>query len=598
MYKIMIVDDEYNARDGLENVIDWGRIGAKVVGSAADGEDALAKIPRLAPDIVITDVKMDRMDGLEMTQRIGELYPRIKTIVLSGYDEPEYIRKSLGLKVFAYLLKPVRGKEILETARGLIEQLERENSLLRRVELMEEEFGRNRDYLHEHFLRDLLLGSVAGREQFAERAAFLQLSFPPGSYRCALLAIDGLPRAAGEHGFQKLRGVRVVAEGLLRERQGGEAWLVGVEPDRLALILDARTCESRLDGLVESVKALLGVSVTAAVGSGEDIFDIWRSYRQAAIVCDNNIAPGVNGVVCYSDMPPPDGSRFLYPREKERALLESASSTDAEIAAMAADLLDEMERQGCSRERMIAEVAGFLGQHARKAMDMGVDVYRLFGREALDPFRLFERYGERERIQAWLANILSKTRDEILREKAGRAGSLVGRASAYISANFSRSDISLDMVAAHLKINPSYFSRLFKKETGASFIDALTELRVGKSKELLGRGGERVADIAAAVGFQSTRYFCTLFKKNVGCSPTEYRDQAAAEGGHGEGVRGESGRGETGRAESGRGAGGRAESSQGRDGHAEWGRAEGSRAETGRAEGSWAESGRIGGARG
>jgi two-component system response regulator YesN len=146
VYKLLVVDDEYNIRDGIANALPWDSIGVQVIGTAGCGRDALKLADSLKPDIVITDVKMDNMDGLSMSRVLRQNNPDLGMIFLSGYDEPQYIRQSMELRAFAYLLKPVRGKDLLNTAQRLISELDKRRQLTDRVHKLEVELDEARGH--------------------------------------------------------------------------------------------------------------------------------------------------------------------------------------------------------------------------------------------------------------------------------------------------------------------------------------------------------------------------------------------------------------------------------------------------------------------
>jgi two-component system response regulator YesN len=376
MYRVMIVDDEYNIRDGIEHALPWGSIGAQVVGTARDGAEALASMEALGPDIVITDVRMDRMDGLTLGEQMLKHWPEVKLIYISGYDDPGYIRKSLNLRAFAYLLKPIRGKELLETTLHLIEQIQEERAARDKIAWMEAELARG----------------------FFEGA--------------------GTPSAG-----------------------------------------------------------------------------------------------------------------FLYPAEKEDRLLRGAldgEETPA-LTRWARELFDAMAAQNCDVARMYMELIGLLGIFSRRARAQGVDVYALFGGDLPDPFQAYRLSAmgapdPRRVLEEWFLKILLKTRDALGQARPNHAQALIARANRYMAQHYCRYEFSLERTADALGLNPSYLSRLYKRETPTSFTEALTRLRLRKAQALLQDTDKKIAEVARLVGYPSDKYFCTLFKKYFGLAPSECRE--------------------------------------------------------------------------
>jgi len=458
MYKLLVVDDENIIADGIANTVSWDSIGVEVTGCAANGLDALEKVRITQPDIIITDIKMDNMDGLTMVNEVGALYPFIKFIVLTGYDDPGFIRKSLDLRVFSYLLKPAGEEQLLTVVKQQIAEIEKERAIRKKIEMIDYELERNQDFFVERLLEDLLSGGVENRDTLESRAAFLGVSFKRQSYSCVLFSILDARNAAGGGGFHKLHNQFLAVEEIIKSFWKGEFWPVHIEQDKLVIILGGENIRQGIEWILENIDRFLDVSVTAAIGeSCENILDIWKSYRQALLAYEGDSTPELPGIISLDEMPEAPGLRFIYPAEKENGTLESfirnGSRQDTDKSVR--ELFDSMEQQG------------FQSSHI---------------------------------------------------------GMKIAMANRYMIDNFSNCDLSLDVISRYLQINPSYFSRIYKKETGQNFVEALTAIRLDRARTLLSATTMKINDIALTVGYQNSRYFWNIFRKNSGCSPSEYRE--------------------------------------------------------------------------
>lgn len=535
MYKLLVVDDEYNIRDGLANAIPWSSVDVEVVGSAANGLDALAKVEQLAPDIVITDVNMDRMDGLELSDILRNRHPSVKVIILSGYDEFEYVRRALELKVYSYTMKPVRSKDLLNTVRSLIGEIEAEKKLKARIDSMEATFERNRSVLVERFFFDLMHGNIDTSADVAARLDFLGLRLEMACYACVIIAIQNAGGIAREQGMKKLQGLTYGLQEIARNAMKGlELWPQAGENGTLTLLVGGmgngeqfrNSLSLELERAVDDMTRLLGVAVLATVGGvSAGTPDIPRSYREATLAMDHSALSGRTGILHIGDVPAGGGSRYIYPVEREKQLLRSLTDAGYDRACeIIGGLFDDMQQQGYTWDRMRVDVMGLLGSVSRKAMDMGVDVYGFFGRELTDPWKAMEQYRSRETVEVWIKNIIFKTICEIRDRQDNSIKSVIKKANEYLEENYSRPNISLATISDHLHLSQSYFSRLYKKETGESYIEALTRIRMDRAKALLRETNAKISDISGSVGYPDSKYFSTLFRKMEGLTPVEYRE--------------------------------------------------------------------------
>lgn len=368
MIKVFLVEDEAIIRRGIRDHIDWEGNGFAFVGEAGDGEYAYPMILKTEPDLLITDVKMPFMDGLELSRLVKKALPQTKIVILSGYSEFDYAKEGIKIGISDYLLKPITSSALVEALRKVAEEIreDREKSrLLERYFVSYEkytEFLDKTDYsgMNRKLIEDFLkLGSVDECGRF----------------------VDEYFEAVGENNYQSL---------LLRQY----------------MAMDIFFCVQEF---------LKGIKVGA-----EDI---------------------------------PEGQKDI------KEIPKAVGSVEATVAYLK---------------------------------------------------RLFE--------------FALTMRDKVSND---RYGSLIAEAKDYIAGNFGRSDFSLNMISTHIGVSPSYFSSIFKQETGQSFVEYLTKVRIDKACELLKCTTLRTAEIGERVGYNDPHYFSATFKKTTGQSPKEFKSDKA-----------------------------------------------------------------------
>lgn len=536
MYKLLVVDDEFYIRDGIINVVQWDKIGVEVVGEACDGQDALEKVELLSPDIVITDVYMDNIDGLELSDILHQTYPFIKVIIVSGYNDFEFVKRALELKVFRYIIKPVFPKELIEIVSDLVAELEKEKQFKAKIQLMESEINRNKSLLLERFLSDIINGNIQDNDELLIRMNYLDIQFQKNYYSCIQVTIPEYSSAMKEPDMKRLHSLMFsIREIFYNTMDEYEIWSLTGEYEKLTLLAGynspneyeySRQTINKLEQAIDNVARLIDISVFITVGGiYSNLMDLSKSFREITIAQEHNTITCKSNIIYIKDMPSSNGVHYIYPVEKENMLLRSLTELNEEKSeAIIKSLFNDMEKQGYTKDRMRIDIMGLLGMISRKAIEMGVDMYHLYDKALLNPFMAFERYRTREHIENWIKNLITKTICEIRSQKASEVKSVIKKANEFLYENYIDPDLSLTAISDHIFLNPSYFSRLYKKETGESYVEALTKIRLNMAKTLLVESNKKILDISESVGYSDSRYFCTIFKKYFGYTPMEFRE--------------------------------------------------------------------------
>lgn len=536
MYRLMIVDDEFNIRDGIANAIPWSEHGVEIAGEATNGAEALEIIDKTKPDIVITDIYMDNMNGLEFAEKLKKKHPEIKIIILSGYDEFEHAKRAIELKVFSYLLKPVLPEELLKIVEEVIEEIEEDRKVKEKIRCLEEELNYNNILLQDRFLSDLFEGRIAGEKEILGRADVLGVNVSQPHYACLVFDMDGYYELAFAKTPKQMHMLTLGIKKIVYEVLGRHYTIYTVMHNLRNIIAlvgnisgdNGRSQEELYEYIEkarENITNMLGITVT--VGSSRiynEITDIRKAYAEALRALDYKLTVGKDCIINIDDIVSISGRNGVYPSEEETRLLDSLNDDEDRVRAAIEDFFSNLQNQNYSKERLRAIIMQLFAVTARKFMDMGIDMYYLYDKKLVDTYTVLERYDTLDEIQNWMTNIVVGGVQQLQQERKNNVKSVIKKAQDYIMQNYPNPDISLNSIAKYVYLNPTYFSKLYKKETGESYIEFITNVRMEEAKRLIRESNAKIADIGCAVGYQNAQYFCTLFKKMTGVSPAEYRE--------------------------------------------------------------------------
>ncbi len=534
MRKVFLVEDEIVMREGIRNNIDWAREGFLFGGEASDGELAYPRICETCPDILITDIRMPFMDGLELSRLVKKELPGTKIIILSGYDDFAYAKQAISIGVTEYLVKPISGAQLLESVKkvaALLDEEEKQKEFLRTYEKEREE---NVQHARQRLFGDVVSGRKAVSE-LLEQGRQLGVNLSAKRYNVVLFQLytQGDVDGYSEERNAFTETMEALASGnILVFERDLDGWAFLFQENEGESLEE--TQQTFLSRLVETVDSY-GDGVEYFVGTGcpvERLGELKKSFEAASrafayryLVSHNRIVSDEEPVAAILDR---DSINMLEVNRPDRALVENFLKTGAKSEV--ADFVDGyMESLGNQN------VQSFLFRQY-VAMDIwfvAMGMLRQFGQPA---GRIVEKYGSSEEMLASFSNV-EQTRTfvcEVLtsvievREQASQRkySALLKTAKSYIQNHYSNSDLSLNMVAASVNLSPSYFSSIFSQENGQTFIEYLTSVRMEKAKELLRSTSMRATDIAFEVGYNDPHYFSYIFKKTQDCSPREFRNSA------------------------------------------------------------------------
>ncbi|UOQ45636.1 response regulator [Halobacillus salinarum] len=503
--RIIIVDDEPVIRRGLSATVPWEEHEMEVVGQAGDGWEAIRMMKEHGPvDLIITDVRMPHMDGLELASFTAEHFPAIKIIMISGYDDFKYAKKALQLGVQDYLLKPVDVDELIRVSNKIKKEIlleQNENAEYRKTKL------KNAIY---HQVWDFPVKIPQDLKRFGKVSVFPFMS-TLNHYAAYLKDKNGDLEQIKSNWKTKIEEKFIT--------EGYETFSIFTSENVLL------TCVIEGRGTLnteQAVKLLKAVQLNAKFVVSEEhvpISSLYQSYR--LLFRSLKYLPAHSTRVIFPVKEEAE-REYVYPEHLEAELLHAFFQLDHEQVEKVTEqlfhtfkdnhfLLEDVVRTG---EKLLNSVL----ERYEKLLGQGSDYPTLHYREGIN----LEQFNSYSLLESQFREDLKKLVQELNLSQSESKDWLIERAEEYIQSYYT-SEIKAHEVADVINISPNYFSSLFKQKTGKKFNEYVHDLRVNRSKILLAETPFKVSEIAEQVGYQEYKYFVKVFKNYTGMTPTKYR---------------------------------------------------------------------------
>lgn len=539
MYKVIIAEDEEDVREAIVQGIDWEANGFQVIDKAENGQEAWDLFERHTPDLLMTDIKMPFMDGLQLADLVKQKFPGTKIVILSGYDEFEFAQKALKLQVDEYVLKPFSSQELLEVLGKVRAQLDDEADEKKNVDSLKEHYRKSLPVLRENFLASLMMRQLKQRE-IEEKSALYEIPLHGSGFQVSSISIDQTgdkPRESNSLSLKdsedyelKLFAILNIAEEIVAGHQLGRAFLhngqvviltISGEEDQGAIT--SRTM-AVMEEIRQAVERYLKFTVTIGVGvvTGEPT-GLSYSYKDAILALDYRVILGGNRTISIADVEKRLVEKVHFDELKEESLIRSIKvGTAAELREIVDSLFQGLVEHQVSVKEYQLYLMEILTAILKAAKDADADLDEVFGQNKV-PFAELLQFQTIEEAKAWIVSVCTRIMGSIAVVRQSAYKSLVEEAIEYTRAHYQDSDISINKVCSHLHISTGYFSSIFKKETKMTFVAYLLHIRMEAAKELLRTTDLKAFEISEKVGYAEPNYFSFSFKKHVGMSPKEYR---------------------------------------------------------------------------
>ncbi len=531
MYKVFLVEDEENIRTRIRENFDWQGHGLVLAGEAADGELALSMIYETEPDILITDIKMPFMNGLELSNLIRKKMPWVKIIIISGYDDFQYAQKAISLGVSEYVLKPVRPSQLSEILNKTVDSLEEEKKSIVKLAEFEKKLQETLILQKEKFLLEIIMYGADPSDLFA-KADYFNISLSARYHGVMILKFSSSPSLSVDAQYIELLKLSKLIEQVTENQE--DVLTTPKTMNEILFLLSASQEEELVERMLllanklkEQCDRMLEGSVR--IGRGEvctRITSLSESYKGAEKALEYSFLFNSREIMAEEDISHIGLMESGVLDIKSDILMSFLKFSRIEdIDGFLDEYLVLLQNSHYRGKFLIRFVYFFILISAGRMVESlsGVPREVIPELDSLDDDLL-----EMEDVGAFKQKV-AVILQEVISFRTSRNFSKyrkpIERAKSYIEDNFTNPNISLQEVADVASFSACRFSTIFKQETGETFSNFLTKTRINKAMEYLKTSSMQSLEISQAVGYNDSHYFSSIFKKVCGVSPTQFREQ-------------------------------------------------------------------------
>ncbi|MBO8436820.1 MAG: response regulator [Spirochaetes bacterium] len=523
MYTILLVDDEDEVRKSIRELTPWTEYGFSVIGEASNGREALDFVSETVPDVIITDIRMPYMDGIQFIEEVRKsISPSVDVIILSGYDEFTFAQTAMRLNVAEYVLKPVSVSSMGEVLKRAKERLDNDRAKVLDRNQIEAFYKDAMEIYKEKFLVSLITPTRRLDSTMIEERAETY-GVPLKGSLFAVVIID-LPTET----LSSVAVEEVIEEGLEDEE--------GVIPfqyeNQIVLIFTSGMQKNfsalfskqiyRYLSLLQS-RVIHYFSKPFNMGIGEiatDVKALSDSYRSALEALNYTQLYPEQHIISISDVETLESDKAINPGELRTELVLAVKFGGKEDTEKAVQAFFQGITETASVQNTVISILSIISEICTS---YGRNIATLLEGENL--FLALSHANSLSRSEALMIKLALRANEEANGARENSHIQFVEKAKMIIKERYSDPVFGLDQLTDEISVSPAYFSTTFKKETGISFVQYLTSVRLEKAKEMLKNTDAKTYEIAEKAGFSEPNYFSFIFRKNIGISPSQYRAQ-------------------------------------------------------------------------
>jgi two-component system, response regulator YesN len=522
MYKVLIVDDEPLILNGIESIVNWEEMGLVIIGKALDGTKAIKIVENEKVDIIITDIKMPVMDGLELICKIRDKGFNIKFIILSGFNDFEYVKKAITLGIENYLLKPINKDELNSTLANAIEKIESE--LLQKIHQRED-----MNILKQNLLYRWVTNGISV-DELLDKSEMIGVNLCYSQFAVSIVKIlyneNSYTKYKNDSSLMVFAVYNICCEIIAENSTGicfcdlnGNVVIVFMDK-KLDKVQIKKTLEKCISHINKYINLDLFISTGDIQSDPEHVFNSYTRSKELQdyfLVMQPNVSIDPDTIV----------DSFTYGNQIDGIDFEHmqdiiVSKKKEEISSFLSKIFIHLESSPAISRSYVQTIAVEILFHIRNYIMKNKGGSTVRFEHLMMNFSNSLNIKSLDEVMKWLHQVMSSSIDFITSEEVN-ANPLARQVLNYITANYTK-ELSMKSLSDTFKVNAAHLGQLLKKETGEMFSDYLNRLRVEKAKELLVSTDLKAGKVSEMVGYLDNNHFFKCFKKLTGISPTEYRN--------------------------------------------------------------------------
>lgn len=534
MYNLLIVDDEQLERDGLYSMIDWSNFKISDIMTAKNGFDALRKAEKMKPDILITDVKMPGMTGLELVVKLKDKIENLKVIFTSGYDDADFMRNALRLNAYEYILKPVVKQELIDAVQRICNDMDKEKRIHSEKESLLSIADQSRELFQEKLLDDIIYGTLQRKKLTDIEEKFLYALHENASFTTLLVELDDYSGSKSESSPIKMHQIiRSLSNHVLINPNNCKMIIKAINDKRFLIVICAAynlgedEIERTSNEMLQYLKNDLQISVTIAVGLVvPSIEETCQSYDFNCELIHRKMFVGKGIVLTKKNTPLSEQNASFADvfASVDSELIKCVRNYDVEKLNHHIDrLFDTLETSGVFDQTFVQNICiNVISKLQLYVNEVNETVENIFGigTSLWNKLIAFETIID---IRQWMKGVFKAVIEYFSLKENSNCRKIVSKVVEEMEKHYNE-ELVLKDIAAKMYYSPNHLGYIFKQETGKGFNDYLTEIRMKKACGLLEDPTLKIYEIAAMVAYQNSNAFSIKFKEYYGVTPKKYRE--------------------------------------------------------------------------
>lgn len=512
LIRALIVDDEYLAREGMKNTINWKSYGCECCGEAENGIDGIEKAKELSPEIIITDIKMPGIDGIEMVKKIKEFLPNSKFIVITAYDEFEYARAAVKIDAIDFILKPIDEGEFVEAVKKAVEECVK---LRKDIDIKG---------------RKLLLSLMRGKDIANVKNELLNYNINFADFLILNVQNDYYENLIEKDDIEAVFRLNRYIKEVFTEFFGLNAYVIECHENKLGIVLsidgefEFNELNLKLSNLQKYIKSKCKISVTIGVSSVKSNCELKEAYEESKEALKNRLYKGKGSIIYFKDLKEKNFINWsLVLKEEESLVLKLKACDRINLEKQLKYIYYHLLNKDQVKDHIVKQVSLDIAIKALNALSgFNIGVNKVIKKD-YSIYRSIENLSTIDEIYECIYNFMMDIIRAIRESNVNSNCDSIEKAIDYIKEHYNE-NICLKDIAQEVYLSESYLSRKMKIVTGISFVEYITKVRIEKAMQYLRDSNAKVTEVSCKVGYPDYRYFSHIFKKYTGYTPSQWRE--------------------------------------------------------------------------